>query len=187
MVRVGSTHQRQGNSETWQCLYGGSGNDLHFTWKEALDNWVEYKKPCNTASGRTGVGEPSQGEFGSEGVRTHLCPKAPAFIGTVELPVTCTVIGVAPPCLQGWGALGTPAPPQQGAGDSGGWQLKHSSASISLQAVLPLSTSAARAERECWCCSKPGCRAVTARRTLTDHSPPQTPTTGGGILKRASK
>lgn len=78
MVRVGSTHQRQGNSETWQCLYGGSGNDLHFTWKEALDNWVEYKKPCNTASGRTGLGEPSQEEFGTEGVRTHLCPKAPA-------------------------------------------------------------------------------------------------------------
>lgn len=104
---------------------------MRFTWKKALDNWVEYKKLCNTASGWTGVREPSQEEFGSEGVRTHLCPKAPArskalcASGAASDPFPPVVIGVVPPCLQGWVAVGHPA-------------LKHSSASISPKgAVLP--------------------------------------------------
>lgn len=125
-VSVGSPHQRQGNSETWQCQYGGSGNDLLFTWKEALDNWVEYKKLCNTASGWTGVGEPSQEEFGSQVVSSHLCPKAPALFKALQaqwscrwfLPIRGDWRGSSLPA--GMGGVGHPAPPQQGTGDSRG-------------------------------------------------------------------
>lgn len=77
-ISVGRTHQRQCSLETRQCWYGGSGNDLPFTWKKAFDNWVEDNKTMLHSKWLDWSTRVKSGESDNEGLRTHLYQMPPA-------------------------------------------------------------------------------------------------------------